>query len=446
MKENLLAMVLGIGLLSLMVSAGPMQRVVYVNAGNAAGPWDGKSWATAYRDLQEALQAAQPGEEIWVAGGTYKPTDGTDRTASFRLKPGVALYGGFDGTETRRDQRNWEKNRTTLSGDIGQAGDAGDNSYHVVTGADGATLDGFIVTGGNASGIPRRAGQHLTPGLIVSGRFDDVGGGMLNVACAPAVINCIFEGNTAGKGGAMYNMSARRPGPGGPQPAPRVVNCTFRQNRSGGRGGAVANDLRTSPTFVGCIFVENATGGKGGGMYNDFTCSPTLKNCVFAQNSARRGGGMANDGSSCPVLINCTFTGNYAEDLGGAIYNGTYAAGTPPNSPTIVNCILWGNITPCGPKEISNWHEDCPTVTYCDVEGGYEGEGNISADPLLRAPDNGDWHLSPGSPCIDIGNAAAAPDTDIDGNPCFDTPDAPNGPAAGEPPIDLGAFEWQGRD
>jgi len=57
---------------------------------------------------------------------------------------GVALYGGFYGTETTRTQRDWNANVTTLSG-------ASDNSYHVVTGTTGAALDGFTVTGGNAS-------------------------------------------------------------------------------------------------------------------------------------------------------------------------------------------------------------------------------------------------------------------------------------------------------
>ncbi len=90
---------------------------------------------------------------------------GTDRSATFQLKNGVAVYGGFAGTETARNQRNPAANVTILSGDI----DNNDsqtpiitdlttvtgnttNSYHVVTGATGATLDGFTITAGNANG------------------------------------------------------------------------------------------------------------------------------------------------------------------------------------------------------------------------------------------------------------------------------------------------------
>ncbi|MCK4723846.1 MAG: hypothetical protein KAT75_11095, partial [Dehalococcoidia bacterium] len=138
-------------------------------------------------------------------------------------------------------------------------------------------------------------------------------------------------------------------------------------------------------------------------MYNDFHCSPILTNCLFAGNSAEGGGAMGNDGCSNPVLTNCTFTKNYAADLGGALYQGTTREDLPPPSPILTNCILWGNISPCGSREIENWHECNPAVTHCDVEGGYRGEGNIDVDPLFVDPDANDYHLQPGSPCAGMG-------------------------------------------
>ena len=58
-------------------------------------------------------------------------------------------------------------------------------------------------------------------------------------------------------------------------------------------------------------------------------------------------------------------------------------------------------------------------VTYCDIQGGYGGTGNIDADPFFVNPSASDYHLQPGSPCIDIGDNAAPslPTTDFEGDP-----------------------------
>ena len=85
------------------------------------------------------MTIAAPGNEIWVkfAGeyDGYKPTGGTDRNISFQLHSGVAVYGGFTGTENARDQRDPLGNVTLLSGDIGGTYDPSDNSHTVVTGS-----------------------------------------------------------------------------------------------------------------------------------------------------------------------------------------------------------------------------------------------------------------------------------------------------------------------
>ena len=115
-------------------SAFAAEQVIFVNA-EVEKPGDGKSWATAFKSLTVALESAQEGMSIWVAGGTYLPTEGNDRNAGFRLKEGVSVYGGFAGMESSLDQRDWEKNRTVLSGDIGRQNHKEDNCYHVVWGA-----------------------------------------------------------------------------------------------------------------------------------------------------------------------------------------------------------------------------------------------------------------------------------------------------------------------
>jgi len=140
-----LRLLLGFIMFQFGLSSSPLQAAIDpVLFAKPGGATDGfcTSWATAC-ELSFALSSAVSSQEIWVAAGTYKPTAGSDRTATFQLKAGVALYGGFAGDEATRAERDWAAHVTTLSGDLGVANNTTDNSYHVVTGATGATLDGF---------------------------------------------------------------------------------------------------------------------------------------------------------------------------------------------------------------------------------------------------------------------------------------------------------------
>ena len=85
----------------------------YVRA-TAAGANDGSSWPDAFTELQLALSAAQTGDQIWVAAGTYEPTPGDDRSVSFRLDDGIEVYGGFAGHENSRDERGVATRRISL--------------------------------------------------------------------------------------------------------------------------------------------------------------------------------------------------------------------------------------------------------------------------------------------------------------------------------------------
>ncbi len=95
------------------------------------------TWANACT-LQRALSIAVSGDEIWVSVGVHYPGAAGNRSATFTLKNGVALYGGFAGTETSRDERNWQVNVTILSGDIDRTRAFGNSWYslegqHAVT-------------------------------------------------------------------------------------------------------------------------------------------------------------------------------------------------------------------------------------------------------------------------------------------------------------------------
>ena len=296
---------------------------------NAGGVNSGTSWTDAYTDLQSALSAASSGDEIWVAAGTYKPTTGTDRAISFELKNGVAIYGGFAGTETLHTQRDPATNVTILSGDIGVADDNSDNSYHVIVGSNtdnSAVLDGFTVTGGNADG------SSINP----QGR----GGGMLNVGGDPTLSNIIFSDNSATFGGGMFNEGIDLGNGNWNGGDPILTNISF-TNNSATEGGGMENMNHSSPTLMNVIFSGNTVTRSGGGMLNFKSCNPTLTNVTFKENSAAAGGGMLNWMNNDPVLTNVTFVNNEAIwIMGGGIGGGI---GNYQSSPVLTSVTFSGN-------------------------------------------------------------------------------------------------------
>ena len=197
----------------------------------------------------------------------------------------------------------------------------------------------------------------------------------------------------------------------------------------GGSGTVVTANGVDSETKLDGFTITNGSATNGGGMYNYNSSSPVVTNCTFSGNSAAYGGGMLNDINSPPTVTNCIFSDNSASMSGGGMYNqrslttvtnctfsgnsATYGGGmySYDSTPVVTNCILWD-----GGGEIYN-NTSTPVVTYCDIQGGYTGTGNIDADPLFVGA--GDYHLQPGSPCIDVGNNAAPslPSTDFEGDP-----------------------------
>ncbi|HKI85836.1 MAG TPA: choice-of-anchor Q domain-containing protein [Thermoanaerobaculia bacterium] len=408
---------------------------------SAGAPGTGNSWGTAYTDLQSALTDASC-TEVWVAAGVYKPTATADRTISFEVKPGVAVYGGFAGGETSLDQRSPAANVTVLSGDI----DGNDNvnadgvdetvdtthnvgnSYRVVymygvtTPITTSTvLDGFTITAGNADTGPS---YNSGGGLYCNG---EVSPG----ECSPALSNLVFSGNSAVLGGALFNDGYYGTS------SPTLTDVTFSANHAY-NGGAVMNygDYygESSPSLTRVTFRGNDADGAGGAVFNygsdDTECgecggtaSPTLTNVTFGDNNAGDGGAIHNEGTnggtSSPTLTNVTFSTNSAGQ-GGAIYSNG-ANGT--SSASLTNVILWGDTAGTGP-EVLNYGGATTTTAYSVVQGGCGaisgancGSGNLSTDPLLGPVQNNGgltqtMELLSGSSAIDTGDDTACPVTD----------------------------------
>jgi len=315
---------------------------------------NGQAWGTAFNDLQMALDIAVATDQIWVAEGTYLPTDQVDpfdvRSVTFQLITGLAIYGGFpcgggDGTFNARDPQVFV---STLSGDIGILGDSADNAFHVVTsnGTDLTTfLDGFTITDGNANGSSsgffdrgggmfNESGNPTVTNCALSGNSARFGGGMSNSnTSSPTVTNCIFSGNSAtNDGGGMYNVSSSNP---------TVTNCTFSGSSAGDNGAGMFNDSST-PMVTNCTFVGNTAAGLGGGIYNNAS-NPTVDNCMFRGNSAVSDGGMSNIASN-PTVTNCAFIGNIASGPSVLTSGQGGGMGNFNSSPTVTNCTFNGNL------------------------------------------------------------------------------------------------------
>ena len=364
----------------ILIATQTQASVVFVDAGNNSGSQNGQSWSTAYTSLSTALSAAVSGNQIWVAAGTYKPTTDRDRDASFNLVEGVALYGGFLGTESSLNDRNWETNETILSGDIGMANDDSDNVYHVVVGADDATIDGFTIRDGNANLGNDGSGCLIETPLtdveilrIVTDIKSISGAGLLNVHAGTITKNCTFKYNQASKGGAVYNMVTTYWDPRGQSiigDDPYFENCIFEENTGLARGGAVNSDFMTRPTFVNCQFIRNHCDSKGGAVYSDMGCPSYFINALFAENTAERGAALVSDGSSAHRLVYCTFVNNTADDVGAALYQGTYMNNMKNgdifkgNEVHLYHSLIIGNSSKSSSNSISNWHDD--DVIYDD--------------------------------------------------------------------------------
>ncbi len=279
-----------------------------------SGHGNGSSWLNASGDIAAVISASAPGDEVWIKKGTYTPA------ATLSMKNGVAIYGGFAGTETLLSERNFATNPTIISGGGNKL--VFQNSNLNAT----AVLDGCTISNGN--GFPAVEG-----------------GGMLNLSAHATIRNCVFANNKAEYGGAMMNNYS-------------------------------------NPTISNCIFSDNqALYNSGGAIYNYYS-SPNISNSVFTGNkSAAHAGAILNTSSSSswpssPTITNCVFTGNTAADNAGAIFNNRFS------NPTITNSIIYSN-TGRQSANIANAGGATPIITYSDIQGGYAGTGNLDTDPLF---------------------------------------------------------------
>ncbi len=339
-----------------------------------------------YPFIQFALDAALPGQHVLVSPGTY--TGWRNRDLDFGGKA-VRLIGAGGPEATAIDCENRGRGAVFQSGESQKA-----------------VIEGFKFLNGSKQNGGAILCDASSP-TIVNCYFDVntafAGGGIACLNGAEPVIDfCIFLGNGAEIGGGALFCDAA---------SPEMNQCYFSGNYTEGDGGAVSCVNGAAPALLETVFFGNI-GSLGGAVSCAGGASPRLERCVFLENSADKGGGVRCLDGCVPKISSCTFSRNEASLSGGAVFSAD-------SSPLVQNSILWND----RPSEIV--YLTSPVIaSWSDIEGGWEGPGNIDQDPLFNSPPAGDFTLREGSPCIDAGN----PFEDV--------------PFGGGKIIDMGAYEF----
>ncbi|WP_053002358.1 beta strand repeat-containing protein [Kordia jejudonensis] len=400
--------------------------IIHVNHA-ASGTNDGTTWNNAFVKLEDALAIATGNDQVWVAQGVYIPTttNSNSRKATFNVRTGTKLYGGFSGTETTVSERDVVNNRTILSGDLnGDDNDTitdaeatrQDNAYHVLSmrrAISDVLIDGFTISGGNANG------GTVTWGSVIT-QFSDSRGAAIylnpvvtgeNVTAT--VQNCILEKNSATNNSVFAGF--------GP-----INAATFNRDFTGNFTNCV---IKNNYSLNSSAFQYQGSTGQGYNAYG------TITNSLFYNNTSV-------NGSSCLSLIASTANGGNTGGMNVSVINSTFANNTglsgsvvemaQASNSRIRNSIIYNN----GSTTPFTITASGSTVSNSIVEGGQQSATDV--DPLFANLTENQIILQTGSPAIDTGDNSYIPSTiinDLNGrNRYVNTT------------VDMGAFEYGNLD
>lgn len=360
-----------------------------------------KKGGSNFATIQEAIDGAADGDVIWVGDGTW--TGDGNRDIDFRGK--AIRVRSANGPERCVIDCGGGVAEPHF-GFIFQAGEGRDS-----------VVEGFTIING----------WHEEAGAIVCSY-----GTIQNAKAAnPTIWRCVIRNNFGKKAGALYSYSLC---------GPRIAECVIANNLSEQVGGIHFSD-ECSPEVISCRIYGNQGEFVGGIRTGGARCRGTVANSVICGNGSEWGteaSGIewwAYGGSL--TLTNCTIVNN----MGGP---GVLIGGGGDPTGTITNCIVWGNTgNEWNDGQLYFWQMN-PTITHCDIQGGWTGPGNIDADSLFvdaYGSDGGqgtmddDLRLIGGSPCLDAGDNAAVPD--------WMTIDAGGDQRIQNGVVDIGAYEGQ---
>lgn len=332
-------------------------NVIYVNE-FANGDNTGVDWENAYsgeHGLEKALNRASSSEcnspyTIYAAQGLYKP--GKYETSSFVLSGGTLIYGGYKIIDNEVYERNPEKYKTILSGDIKE-----DTTVdNIIEAGNNTLIDGFVISNANKYGIHAINSNVAIKNCIIQNALEWA---LYTVNC-----NCVLEWNAVknnANGLFFFGINKNI----------EIHNCEI-----------IGNDDYS-------IRVDNS--------------KPIIKNSVIWDST---NGININDPSDSPVLYNNTIGLNTGY--------GVSLSSTDPNFadyPDMDSCIVWYN-----GGQIVGFNPDSYATNCCiqDCNGINDNYNFEPGFAYLTDPNN--YHLAWNSPCKELGSRLFGNgEVDIDG-------------------------------
>ncbi len=370
---------------------------IHVDA-NATGANDGTSWTNAFTDLQDALAIGE-GRPIYVAEGTYYPTDGTSRAIFFDIPSGTTIEGGYPTGGGTRDAELYE---TILSGDINQDGMAAGNSFHVVRlqNVSDIILDGIIIQDGNADNANSFARAR--------------GGGIYSKSASNITItNCRIEGNEAVYGGGVFATLS----------PDFTISYSLVQSNIADYGSALYHSNETTMYLYKSRIIDNNSLVRCAIEINNSLHTEMIQ-CVVANNASQNAnaiGFIATNRDQTCVMHNNTILGETKNKFLITMQVGFNDVLTVDMYNTIV-----GHQNPNFTKTVRDYNNG--TLNFNSYACYFQGNAVIGTgnNNLFSETDgdlmlNGDYSLHPCSPGVDDGWPAFASSnlpnyTDIDGN------------------------------
>lgn len=308
---------------------------------------------TQFETIQSAIDASEENDTVLVHQGSYN--EALTIANHPIMLTSIHVFSG---------------DSSDISETIIDGSGIGENSLNLT--AQGiSTIHGITFDHGMMQGIYIGYSEAVLSFLIISNSGNS---GVSSSHSNVSVQNCRIVNNEASWGGGVFAA-----GPGLLTIRNSIISNNFAESGAGGRF------IDTSVEIYNSMITANYASFEGGAIQSELLEYIKLDKVLIAGNSALREGGFYLSSENVQI-IGCTICDNYSDMISLNFHRGTTQ---------IANSILWEN----------EYHSlpDTLCIFFSNVQGGYEGEGNIDSNPLFLNPDSGDYRLSDSSPCIDTG-------------------------------------------